>query len=1648
MSALLDFHPLVRTWFTRAYGEPSPPQELGWPHISAGENTLILAPTGSGKTLAAFLWAINHLVEQKLEGPIEPGVRILYVSPLKALNNDIERNLEAPLRGIAEGAREHGVQLPNISVAVRTGDTPQSKRAAMLRRPPEILITTPESLYLMLTSPRAREMFRTVHYCIVDEIHSLCSNKRGVHLSLTLERLQLVAEQEFVRIGLSATQRPLERIAAFLGGLEDRGQGREPRPVTIVDAGRRKETDLRVSCPVPDFSLLPQGSVWPTIFDHLLELIRTHRTTLVFVNNRRLAERVASTLNEMTGSPDAPLATNLYGVPRGGSGAAGRWAGRKAGGEDQRRDADGWRERKAGDEGRQADADRWAGPQTGAFRQSDGDGGEREAGEPDHQEPLLVQAYHGSMSREARETMEADLKAGKLRALIATSSLELGIDIGSINLVVQLQSPKGVARGLQRVGRSGHLITATSKGRILPTHREDLVESAVIAAAMLRHDVEETSIPENPLDVLAQQIVAMVSVQEWDIDSLYDVVCRSYCYRSLPRQLFSGVVQMLAGRYGGDAFGGLQARVSWDRVNNLLRSLPGSGRLAITGGGTISDRGYYGVYLGDGKTRVGEVDEEFVYETRVGDTFLLGTSVWRVTGIDANRVSVDPAPGQPARMPFWRGEGIGRSVELGRQVGAFRRELADRLDDPGVLAWLEQEFPIDSAAAWNILEYFRRQRSVTAAIPHDQRFLVEGFRDEIGDPRIVVHTSLGRRINTLFGFVLGRRLHARTGVEPQVFTNDDGILLRCPDVTDLPLDLFEGLTPAEAELVVTEELLSSPLFGGQFRQNAVRALIMTKPSPGRRTPLWLQRLRAGDLLQVVRQYDDFPIVIETIREALDDVLDFRAFREVTSRIASGAIEIATTQTEVPSPFTASLLFDFMAVYMYEWDQPKADTLSRFVSINRELLAEVVDLESVRSMIRPEAVALVESQLQHREPGYRARSPEELMELLVRLGDLDDDEIRERCEGDGSEMVRALERDGRAVRKRVGSDHRWIAGEDRALYGDLSVERSTNTIVRRFLQHRGPVTASQIVRRYNIPADVVARLATGMIADGALVSGRLVDLGEEERQYCFRPTLERIHRQTLTILRKEITPSTIDAYARFLMHWQGISAAAGHTGPRRGDPLPAGAGPATAGQVASGQPGLDRMASVQATPEILAQHLEQLQGLALPVEVWPRDVLPARCGSVTPAVLDQLTAGGLFVWAGAGSGRIRPLLRGGGALFLGGDGEKPIAGAAGASNLSDRARRVLEYLDTHGASFFGDMRKALTLSLHALNNALAELFWSGLITNDVFSEILRVRRVVRENDEVPDERLEVTRPRSTLRSSPELAAARRAIRQVPGWSGRWSLLRTPSVLGEERSATEIAREQAGQLLRRYGIVAREVHRKETMLSWPVIAADLQRLEMRGDIRRGYFLEGFSGMQFALPGAVEKIRSVREAEGGSIVVLNSCDPASPYGIVERERQASGEPAEGREEGRHQNESQQQEQQVEDGSPEVRHRGQEEDNEEQQDGRHRRAWGSGPTTVQRAPSTFIVLRDGVLVMVMENYGKRVRTSGDAGSTDLEAVRRGIGYLKRLLDLPDPLSPAREIVIELWNGERASASAAAGILREEKFRGGPGQSMVYDGY
>jgi ATP-dependent helicase Lhr and Lhr-like helicase len=1502
------FHPAVRGWFERVYSAPSPPQELGWPSIAAGNNTLILAPTGSGKTLTAFLWAINHLVEQHLNETLAPGVRVLYISPLKALNNDIERNLEAPLQGIRAEANRLGLSLPFLRTAVRTGDTTQARRAAMIKQPPDILITTPESLYLMLTSAKARGMFSTVQYVIVDEIHALCGNKRGVHLSLSLERLQEIAVQECVRIGLSATQRPLERIAAFLGGNAPPaapGSPVLPRPVQIVNAGRKKETDLRVVCAADDFSLLPQESVWPLIFQEILVEIRRHRTTLIFVNNRRLAERIAAKLNELiTGTP-AP-SFNLYAVP-----------------------------------------------QKTAPMDPDDETPAQDAGVNPSTEPL-VQAYHGSMSRESREQMEAELKAGRLRALVATSSLELGIDIGSIDLVIQVQSPKGIARGLQRIGRSGHLVSATSKGRIFATHREDLVESTVVARAMVEHEVEETTIPENCLDVLAQQIVAMVSIEPREIDPLYDLLRRSYCYRTLPRDLFIRVLEMLAGRYTHEAFRDLRARISWDKVHGVLRALPGTGHLAITGGGTIADRGYFGVYLEDGRTKVGEVDEEFIYESRTGDTFLLGTSVWRMVNIDATKVTVSPAPGQPARMPFWRGEGIGRSYALGARVGAFRRLMAQRIDDPGTLPWLQREFPVDSRAAWNILEYYRRQQEATGVIPHDNLLVVEGFRDEVGDPRLVVHSSYGRRVNGLLGLWLSRVLHTRTGVEPQMLYNDDGILLRCNDAEAVPLDLFDGLNPKTVEDAVLEEVLQSPVFGGQFRQNAGRALLMPRTTPGKRTPLWLQRLRAADLLQAVRQFEDFPIVIETVREVLNDVLDFPHFREVIGRIASGDMRVRTVQTEIPSPFTASLLFDFIAVYMYEWDQPRADRLSQYLAINRELLGEVVDLESVSSMIRPEAIQTVERRLQHVEDTRRARTPEELMELLIRIGDLSGEELLERCAGDGRAMADALEADQRIVRVRLGSAVRWVAGEDRQTYARLDTDREADRVLRRFVEHHGPITTAELADRYAISEDRIRGITARWEGDRNMARGRFRPPGlpgTGEPQWCFRPNLERIHRQTISILRKEIQPCSLEEFTFFLQSRHHLAQ----------------------GSLLAG--GLD-----------IVKSLEQLEGLPLPAEIWERDILFRRVPGFTADLLDRASVAGHFVWSGAGAGRLLVFQRGNGALFL--ESRAPDERVS----LTEAGARVLDFLERHGASFLTDIRAGTNLSLAALNSAMAELFWDGQTTNDAASELFQLKRSSRADPDAPVEPVRLIGPRSRPGIGPVLRSARKAIRTVPGWNGRWSLLGHPGVMGDEVPPEKRAGEHADLLLRRYGVVAREFAKREDLLPWPFLAGELQQRELRGELRRGYFVKGLSGMQYATPATVEELRESCSVRGSEtpVVLLNACDPANPLGPgIE--------------------------------APE------------------------GFPRITRLPGNYVVFHSGLPVLLAENYGSRLWSAHD---TPAALMREAVGALLSLTRLPGHLRPVRSIHVELCNGTRPALDSLCDVLSALGFVRDANQTMRYEGF
>lgn len=1505
--ALESFHPIVRRWFEKTFSAPTPPQVLGWPPVSAGKHTLILAPTGSGKTLAAFLWAINHLVEQRLAEPMPRGVRILYVSPLKALNNDIRRNLEEPLRGIEAEARELGLTIPTITAAVRTGDTPQSQRAAMMRTPPDILITTPESLYLLLTSKQARSMLTSVQYVIVDEIHALCNNKRGVHLSLSLERLQEITGQDFVRIGLSATQRPLETVAAFLGGYQWRDGRLIPREVTIVDAGRRKEMDILVECPAPDFSDLPAESVWSLVFSSLVEHIRRHATTLIFVNNRRLAERVAAKLNEMLMGDDNEgygqgRSFNMYAVPTVVEG------------------------QKSHPEGRES----------------------RVESEASETWDALVQAYHGSMSRTAREQMEADLKAGRIRCLVATSALELGIDIGSIELVIQLQSPKGVARGLQRVGRSGHAVSATSKGRIIPTFREDLVESAVVARSMLEHDVEPTVVPQNCLDVLAQHIVAMVSVDEWDADALLECIRRSYCYRDLPENLYQSVLQMLAGRYSGEAFRELRARISWDKVNNTLRALPGSSRLAITGGGTIADRGYYAVYLEDGTTKVGEVDEEFVHESRAGDTFILGTNVWRITEIDANSVKVTPAPGMPARMPFWRGEGVGRSFEVSRRVGAFRREMSTRIETPECLRWLQREFPIDSHAAWNIEQYFLKQKQSAGVIPHDELIVVEGFRDELGDPRLVVHSSFGRRVNGLLGLLCARRLSQMIGAEPQMLYNDDGVLLRCPDVDELPLDILDGLSADEIERVVLEDLLSSSLFGAQFRMNAARALLLPKRAPGKRTPLWLQRLRAKDLLDVARRFSDFPIVIETIRDVLNDVLDFDQFKEIIKGIIQRKIRVHTVQTEVPSPFAASLLFDFMQVYMYEWDEPKADRLSRFLEINRQVLSAVVSLEVIEEMVRPEAVEEVERRLQHTADGYRARSPEELYEILLRVGDLSEDEIRHRVvEGDLS-MLRVLERDGRAIRMNFPSGPRWIAGEERSLYEHLDVRSNVATLVRRYVQTHARATPDDLSTRYGVPPEVLDAVLTSLMETDRIVRTSLGRTAGRERQYVFRPNLDRIHRETITILRKEISPASLRELTAFLFRWQRLHPT--------------------------------RQAAGNAATQVV---LEQMQALPLPAEIWERDIFARRIRSYARMNVEALTAAGAVVWVGAGSGKLLCIFRGEGSAFL------PTP--AGEPKVGEAARRIWRFLIDHGASFLSDIRTGTHLSLQALNNGLAELFWNGIVTNDMLGEILAVKRLSAAESEQSLEPMSLVNPRRNPYRYRAMHAVRRALKQIPGWSGRWSLVRTPAVLGPDLSPDQQAEAQAQLLLQRYGIVAREFYRREQLLPWQRLAEHFQRMELRGEIRRGYFVEGLSGMQYALPAAVEMLRSVRTQIRDDIepTLLNACDPANPYG--------RGIPLPGQSE-----------------------------------------------APARIPTNWIAFARGAPILLIEGNGARIATFTDDNQALAAALRTFIALQK----LPETMRPFRNLTILQVNGAPAAASTLAPLLASLGLRKDVNQTLRYDEY
>ncbi|MBI3666076.1 MAG: DEAD/DEAH box helicase [Acidobacteria bacterium] len=1307
MTPLDLFQPPVRDWFNRTFSAPTPPQILGWPAIAAGRNALILAPTGSGKTLAAFLWAIQSVMQNRDDGRPN-GVEVLYVSPLKALSNDIERNLRAPLGGI-EGAG-------GIRAAVRTGDTPPARRREMARRPPHILITTPESLFILLTGPNRERIFSGLRFVIVDEVHALAGNKRGAHLSLSLERLVELAG-EFQRIGLSATVRPAEEVARFLGG---------EHPVDIIDAGRRRQVDVKVVSAAEDYSVLPETGMWPKIIPELLELIRCHRTTLVFVQNRGQSERVAVWLNESAGEQ-------------------------------------------------------------------------------------LAEAYHGSMARAARLDMEARLKEGRLRCLVATSALELGIDIGSIELVIQLQSPKSVTRALQRIGRSGHLVSATSKGRFFPTFRDDLAECAVIARLLETGFLESTRVQRNAVDVLAQQIVACAAVKPIEIDRLYALVRRSYCYHDLPRPLFDRVVEMLAGRNVRE----LRPAISLDAVNHRVAGLSHSRRLAVLGAGAIPDRGLYPAYLPGKKTKVGELDEEFVNETRVGTAFLLGSSTYRLMEITPNHVIVEPAPGAALpKLPFWKGEGIGRSYELSLELGRFRRELD--LDDPQLLEKLEAECRLDRRSAWNLREYYLRQRQEAGPLPNDRRLLVETFPDELGNWRLVIHSVFGGRINSLLEMLVVKQVEETCGLRPESMRTDDGVVLVFPGGERPPGNPLRGLTFARAAEQVKEEVLGSALFATVFRHCASRALLLPRPLPHKRAPLYLSRIRAASLLAQASTIPEFPLVAEAARECLQDVLDYENFLRIVGSIESGEIEMVETERSAPSPFAAALQFSFVAAFLYGYDAPAAERAAQLAPINREMLAQILSPVEMGRLLRPAAIEAVEAELQFRTPLRQARSPEDLLEILVRVGDLGEVELAAVCRVPG--LVTLLEADGRACSIVLAGERRWIAAEDASHYSP----RPDSFVIRSYLETHGPFRVEDLIARYGLSEEAVRKAIDESGVEVVPVSEpRPLGSGP---LLCARPILQRIHRVSLGILRREIEPRPVESYARFALDWQHVL-----------------------------------------RPAPLLDVLEQLEGFPLPLAAW-RQILGARVADLRE--LEDLVRSGQIVAAGLKPGWFTFFARGRGALFL------PSAEAP----LSRSSSRLLDYLSEQGPSLMADFRRDTNLTLSAIHTALAELFWAGRVCCDSLGEIERLERPTRARRESPGLRPVLLDPLVRPTRAEAMARFRQAFRKAPGWEGRWSVIRTRSILGSA-APEEARRELAAVVLNRYGVLAREWRRnEESPRLWSELFPEWERGEWRGELRRGHFLDGLAGMQFAVPQAVERLR---EAPVSAFVLLNTCDPANPYG-----------------------------------------------------------------------------------------------------------------------------------------------------------------------
>ncbi|MGH3517850.1 MAG: ATP-dependent helicase [Haloechinothrix sp.] len=1434
------FSPATRAWFTGAFSAPTAAQAGAWRAAHAGENPLVIAPTGSGKTLAAFLWAVDRLATEPHPSQPKHRCRVLYVSPLKALAVDVQRNLRAPLAGITEAGHALGSPTPDITVGIRTGDTTSAERRSFARTPPDILVTTPESLFLILTSA-ARDSLRGVRTVIIDEVHAVAGTKRGAHLALSLERLDALLPRRAQRIGLSATVRPVEEVRTFLAG---------GRPTRVVQPPTPKTIEVRVEVPVADMATvdapavaprtqpLPseggigtqeeiagtaarRPSIWPAVEQRILDLVLAHRSTIVFANSRRIAERLTARLNELHSGP--------------------------------------------------AVVERFPAELIGESGLT--------TGVPDQ---VVARAHHGSMAREQRTLVEEELKSGRLPCVVATSSLELGIDMGAVDLVVQVEAPPTVASGLQRIGRAGHHVGAVSSGIVFPKFRGDLVSCAVVAERMTNGAIEELRYPRNPLDVLAQQIVAMLALEPCTVDDLAAVIRGAAPFSALPDSALYAVLDMLAGKYPSTDFGELRPRITWNRTTGELSGRPGSQRLAVTSGGTIPDRGLFTVMTpssaeGPG-SRVGELDEEMVYESRAGDTILLGTSSWRITDITHDRVMVVPAPGEAARMPFWKGDTPGRPLELGRAQGAFLRELST-LDEPAARERAAAA-GLDEWACDNLLAYLTDQQAATTVIPHDTTVVVERFRDELGDWRVVVHSPFGARVNAPWALAIGARLRDRRGIDVKLAHSDDGIVLRMPDAleadgTPVAITLDDLiLEPDDVESTTVAEVGGSALFSARFRECAARSLLLPRRDPRRRQPLWQQRQRASQLLAVAAQYPRFPVVLEAMRECLQDVYDVEGLRSLMADVSARRVRVVEVETPSASPFARSLLFGYVGMFMYSSDVPLAERRAAALSLDSALLAELLGTDSIRELLDADVIVAVERQLQHLVEDRHALDPEDAADLLRVLGDLSLPEASER--GVSEDWLHALESAGRAIRLRIAGEERFVAIEDAGRYRDAlglvlpaalpesftePADDPLGELLSRYARRHSPFTATQAATRLGVGSAVVTEVLDRLAANGTLVRGELIPIGHPQHaadsartstDYCDAGVLRRLRRACLARLRAEVEPVEPAALGRFLPAWHGVEAAGGARS--------------------------RRLRAAPTVDDVLAC-VEQLAGAPLPASALESMVLPARLPGYSPGLLDELTTSGEVTWCGCGS-------------LPGGDGWIALAPGDVADLLLPDLDEPIPDSPLHvairstldgGALFFRQLADRVAAQLDQVPgdsevlSALWELVWAGVVTADTLAPL---RALVSGRGAAHRPRRSPPRTRyARLRASRAAISSRTG---PPSAAGRWSL--TPA---READPTRRALARADAFLERHGVLTRgALETDRTTGGFAAIYRVLRGMEDSGQVVRGYVVEGLGAAQFAARGAVDLLRSMSGTDpssGRGAVVLAATDPAQPYGAA---------------------------------------------------------------------------------------------------------------------------------------------------------------------